>query len=72
MSLDLSTMFEGENDFGLVPGSEDTSFGGGVPSSLDELVDWLDIVGEEHDKSTTAPHNIQYFTTFSTDDKWPI
>lgn len=75
LSLELSTMFEGENDFGLVPGSEDISFGDGVPSSLDELVDWLDIAGPDvvaEKTTTTSPHDIQHFPTFSTDDEWPI
>ena len=75
LSFDLSTMFEGESDFGLVPGSEGIPFGDGVPSSLDELVDWLDIAGADVavDKTTTTrPHDIQHFRTFSTDDEWPI
>ena len=73
LSLDLSTMYEAENDFGLVPGSEGLPFEDGVPSSLDELVDWLDIAGGEAPaKSTAAPHGIQPYSTFSTDDKWPI
>jgi len=86
--LDQSvTMYEGEeyDDFGLVPGYSEgkMDLGDGVPvSSLDELVDWLDIAGEElgrdHDpsamlKQTTAPlPDIQHFSTFSTDDEWPI
>lgn len=76
LSFDLSTMFEAENDFGLVPGSEGISFGDGVPSSLDELVDWLDIAGGDvavqKMNTTTSPHDIQHFPTFSTDDEWPI
>ena len=62
LSFDLSTMFEAENDFGLVPDSEGISFGDGVPSSLDELVDWLDIAGGDvavqKMNTTTSPHDI--------------
>lgn len=69
-------MFEGENgDFGFVQGSGEESLfdGDGVPSTLDELVDWLDIGGgQTPQKSTAGPHGIQPCTTFSTDDKWPI
>lgn len=71
-----------DDGFGLVPDCgdlfEEVDRPGKVPSSLDQLCDWLDIVGEEeqtcHGKlpTTSAPNNIQHFPTFSTDDKWPI
>ncbi|KAK7466811.1 hypothetical protein BaRGS_00037078 [Batillaria attramentaria] len=54
-------MFEAENDFGFVPGFEEFPFDGGVPSSLDQLVDWLDIEGGEARDGTSAPHDIQHF-----------
>lgn len=72
LTADLNTMFEEENDFGFVPGFEELPFEGGVPSSLNELVDWLDIAGGETPDAISAPHDIQHFRTFSTDDKWPI
>lgn len=64
-------MLDGESE-GFVPGMEGPlQFEGVVPSSLDELVDWLDIAGEDYQKSS-VPRDIQHFPTFSTDDKWPI
>jgi len=43
-----------------------------MPTSLDDLVDWLEI----KDASTTAGaedvHDIQHFPTFANEDMWPI
>jgi len=75
--------YDFDQDFGLVPGYKEGKMedpGDGVPvSSLDELVDWLDIAGEGVDhpaamtKQTTAFFpDIQHFSTFNTHDEWPI
>jgi hypothetical protein len=72
-----------DDGFGLVPdcgerfslGEEN---GPDVPSSLDQLCDWLDIAGGEQaydfkmPGTAKDPQDIQPFRTFSTDDEWPI
>lgn len=83
--LDFGMDDDNDDGFGLVPDCGDKfSFGDeegpDVPSSLDQLCDWLDIAGEEGSNPvsgklpdyTTTPHDIQPFTTFSTHDRWPI
>lgn len=85
-----STMYEpidfdmADDGFGLVPDCGDNfsigeENGPDVPSSLDQLCDWLDITGgaEQADDykfplTTKAPQGIQPFPTFSTNDQWPI
>jgi len=52
---------DGEGDFGL--------FGGEGPKTLDDLVDMLDI-GETF--GTAVSPDIQQFSAFATDDKWPV
>lgn len=42
---------------------------GEIPQSLDELVDLLDIKASYE---TTGSHDIQHFSTFASEDKWPI
>lgn len=70
LTSDFNAMFQDEKQ-GFGPGTEELALGDGVPSSLDQLVDWLDIAWGETD-DTSLSHDIQHFDTFSTDDKWPI
>lgn len=42
---------------------------GKIPRSLDELVDLLDIKASS---ATNSSHDIQHFTTFASEDLWPI
>lgn len=44
-------------------------FSGEVPKSLDDLVDLLDI---KETPGTAGSHDIQHFSTFASEDMWPI
>lgn len=71
---------QGTNSFGIaleLMDGEDMSFGSGAfhygdgdaPSTLDELVDMLDI---KETLGTVVSHDIQHFSAFASEDKWPI
>jgi len=57
---------------------EADGFPGGVPASLDQLVDWLDLpgggapAGDKLKDDTASPGLGRYYSTFSANDEWPI
>jgi len=60
----IESAMEGEN-FGLFDGE----MSGGIPKTLDDLVEMLDI---KELSGTAVSSDIQHFSAFASDDMWPI